>query len=145
MPSSRLLYLMASSAVFLAALVASACGDDDETAATPTAAGPTATPYSLGTTLVIRGQEVALPEGVAYTNQSPECQQEVTASSPDCADDLKLLTRGNSYILFDAGGERVIARRIEPDDEADFRPLLGLISGTTGADSSNEETQSPGP
>ncbi len=124
------------------AAAASACGGDDETGPTPTE-GPTPTPFSLGATLIIRGQEVTLPEGVAYINQTPDCQQEANASSAQCANDLKMLVRGNSYILFDPAQPRVIARRIEPEDEDDFRPLLGLIAGTSGGGTSNEE--SPGP
>lgn len=134
------LVLVAVSLVLVAA--ASACGGDSEIEATPTE-GPTPTPFSLGATLSIRGQEVTLPDGVAYINQTPDCQQEANASSPECASDLKMLVRGDSYILFDLAQPRVIARRIEPEDEGDFRPLLGLIAGASGSGTSSEA--SPGP
>jgi hypothetical protein len=91
----------------------------------------------LGSTLTIRGQQVTLPPGVTYANLSPECQGEAAASIPECLGDSKLLMRGKSYIAFEPSTPRVIARRIEPEDESDFRPLLGLIAGTTSGESSS--------
>lgn len=115
----------------LLVIAALACGGGDNGAeVTPTEA-PTPTPFSLGTFLTIRGREVPLSEGIAYVNNKAECQQEANASSDECLNDLKMLVRGNSYILFDALVPRVIARRIEPEDESDFRPLLGIIAGAT--------------
>ena len=66
-----------------------------------------------------------------YINETPDCQTEANASSPQCAADYKMLVRGDSYIIFDPSVPRVISRRIEKADEGDFRPLLGLIAGTT--------------
>jgi hypothetical protein len=116
---------------WLLALATSACGDGDEPAtASPV---PTASFYSLGTTLTIRGQEIVLPSGILYSNEAIDCQKQETALSTKCASGLKLLSRGNSYLLFDPNGPRVVARRIEQEDEADFRPLLGIIAGTSDA------------
>ena len=120
---------------------ASACGGDGKSGPTPSD-GPDTTPFSLGTTLTIRGQEVTLPEGIAYINQTLDCQREANASSAECVNDIKMLFRGDSYILFDPAQPRVIARRIELEDEGDFRPLLGLIAGTSGGTPIEE---SPGP
>jgi len=113
--------------------LAAACGGDDGDAGS----GISPTPFTLGSTLTIRGQEVTLPQGVQYINQKQQCQQPDTAFTQECLEDLKILSRGNSYIIFDPTQPRVIARRIEPEDEADFRPLLGLISGTTAGGASS--------
>lgn len=125
--------------VLLCLAAAVACGDDDGDASD----GSTPTPFPLGSTLTIRGEEVTLPPGVAYMNQTPSCQTEANAFSPNCVNDIKMLLRGNSYILFDPSAPRVVARRIEPEDESDFRPLLGLISGTTGGESPSPEAPAP--
>lgn len=122
----------------LTMLVATACGGDND----DTGAGASSTPFTLGSTLTIRGREVTLPQGVEYINQKQQCQREDTAFTQECLADLKMIMRGNSYIIFDPSSPRVIARRIEPEDEADFRPLLGLISGTSPGDTSSP-TPSP--
>lgn len=141
MRSRRSALFMALMALALFSLAAAAaCGDDDDAGET---AGPTPTPFSLGSTLTVRGQQLTLPQGVAYINQTPDCQQEANASSADCLNDLKMLVRGDSYILFDAAQPRVVARRIEPEDESDFRPLLGIISGTTGGESPAPDEPAP--
>ncbi|HET8943778.1 MAG TPA: hypothetical protein VFO59_03275 [Dehalococcoidia bacterium] len=107
---------------------------------TPTEA-PTATPFALGSSVTIRGEEFALPEGVSYINQTADCQLEANASSDTCINDFKMLVRGNSYILFDARVPQVIARLIEPQDESYLRPLLDAIEGAV--DSASPD-QSPG-
>ncbi|HET9476929.1 MAG TPA: hypothetical protein VFP63_05535 [Dehalococcoidia bacterium] len=126
---------------FSLVMAAAACGGDDDAPETTPTDVPTATPFSLGTTLSIHGQDITLPEGVAFINQTADCQAEGNASSPTCLNDLKMLVRGSSYILFDATIPRVISRRIEPEDESDFRQLLDAITGT--ADSASPD-QSPG-
>jgi hypothetical protein len=68
---------------------------------------------------------------------------EATASQPECLEDTKALTRGRSYIVFDPYTLNVIAHRIEPEDESDFRPLLDLIAGTNSGPLSS--TSSPAP
>ena len=126
----RFTSLIAWGALALLCLAAAAaCGDGGDSTE-----GPTPTPFSLGSKVTIRGQQVALPEGVIYIKQAPECQEEANASSADCLSDFKMLLRGNSYIIFEPSQPRVVARRIEPEDESDFRPLLGLIAGTTGGE-----------
>lgn len=142
MPSARSLFRFAWAAlVFSLVITASACGGDDASPkVTPTEA-PTATPYSLGSSVTIRGEEFALPEGVSYINQTADCQLEANASSDTCINDFKMLVRGNSYILFDPEGPQVIARLIEPQDESYLRPLLDAIAGI--ADGASPD-QSPG-
>ena len=143
MPFLRLPHLAWALPALLLMITASACGggDNDGVEVTPTDA-PTPTPFSLGTSVTIGGQEVPLPAGVVYMNQSAECQQEETALSDACLNDLKMLVRGNSYILFDPAAARVIARRIEPEDESDFRPLLAIIAGNTGSVTPSESPTS---
>ncbi len=146
MLSTRLLSSYAWAALVpLLLMSAAACGGGDDAAdvtATETPfLTPTPTPFSLGNSLTIRGQLVTLPEGVAYINQTPDCQVEANASSDQCLKDLKMLVRGNSYILFDAATPRMIARLIEPEDEASLRPLLDIISDTAVGAS---PTSSPG-
>ena len=119
----------------LAVLVA--CGGGGENQLAAETQTPNGTPFELGTAVTIRGQEVQIPAGATMTNQKPECQQEATALTSSCVNDLKMIARGNSYILFDPTIPRVIARLIEPEDDKDFRPLLGLISGTTGRESAS--------
>jgi hypothetical protein len=126
--------LIIASGALLLFLAGGACSGDDGSVVNTTE-GPSPTPFSLGSTLTIRDQEVTLPSGVTYANMSPECQHESTALTSDCVNDSKVLIRGKSYILFEPSTPRVIARRIEPEDESDFRPLLGLIAGTTGGES----------
>lgn len=135
-------FLVLPCAAVLGLVGAGGCGGGDEAHDIATE-GPTPTPFSLGTSLNFRGQEVALPAGVAYINQKPQCQQESTAWTGECLNDLKMLVRGDSYILFDTDPVRVIARRIEPEDETDFRPLLGLISGNPGGVSNGEGSPAP--
>ncbi len=135
LPCPTLLLIAAS--LCLALAVACGGGDGREADGTQAAGG---TPYALGPSFTIRGQEVQLPAGATMVNQKPECQQEAAALTPQCANDLKMIARGNSYILFDPTVPRVVARRIEPEDDKDFRPLLGLISGTT-----SKESASPAP
>ncbi len=134
MRGHRSALLIASGVLALLLFAAGACGgkegSDDGSVDNATDA-PSPAPSLLGSTLTIRGQHVTLPPGVAYANLSPECQGEASASSPACLDDSTVLTRGKSYIVFEPSTPRVIARRIEPEDESDFRPLLGLIAGTT--------------
>lgn len=139
MRSCRFISLAAWGALALLCLAAAAaCGDDDDASQ-----GTTPTPFSLGSNLTIRGQQVTLPQGVAYFNQELACQDEANAASADCLNDLKVLMRGDSYIIFEPATPRVVARRIEPEDESDFRPLLGLISGTTGGESPSPVAPAP--
>lgn len=120
--------------LFALAAAAACGGGDDAPEVTPTDAF-TPTPFSLGNSLTVRGQEMPIPEGVSYFNDKEECRQEASAQTDECRNGLKMLTRGDSYILFDPATPRVISRRIEPEDEADFRPLLQLITGTATGDS----------
>lgn len=128
------MFLSVMLGLFVLAAAAACGGDDDAPEVTPTDA-PTPTPFSLGNSLTIRGQDVPIPEGVSYVNEKEECRQEASAQTDECKNGLKMLTRGDSYILFDPAIPRVISRRIEPEDEADFRPLLQLITGTATGDS----------
>ena len=143
MPHARFPIILPTFILGIVCLVAVACGGGDGN--NTSTDGPTPTPFSLGSTLSIRGQQVKLADGIAYFNQTIDCQDAVDAGSPKCVNDLKMLERGQSYILFDPTQPKVIARRIEPEDEADFRPLLGLISGTTSASGAPVQTPSPSP
>ncbi len=87
-------YLAAALLTVLAVL--SACGDDDAGSSSDETPGPSPTPFVLGPTLTIRGQQVTLPDGVAYYNQKVDCQQEATANTGACVDDFKMLIRGES-------------------------------------------------
>ena len=143
MRSCRSLLLAGGGVLLLLVIAAGACGGDGgsgDASAGSAADGPSPTPFSLGSTLTIRGQQVTLPPGVTFANLSSECQVEAAAARPECLRDFKVLTRGRSYIVFEPSTPRVIARRIEPEDESDFRPLLGLIAGTTSGESSTGPT-----
>lgn len=139
---ARLFDVLAGVALASSLLIAaSACGGDDGGPEPSPTDASSPTPFSLGKTISIRGRDFELPAGIAYTNQTADCQLEANASSDNCLNDLKMLVRGDSYIIFDSVVPRVIARRIEPADESDFRPLLNAIAGTEDAASPD---QSPG-
>jgi hypothetical protein len=146
MRGRRSVFLIAWGVLVPLIFATGACGGDDSSdggSLGNATEGSSPTPFLLGSTLTIRGQQVALPPGVTYANLSPECQEEAAASTPGCLSDSKLLLRGKSYIAFDPSIPRVIARRIEPEDESDLRPLLGLISGTTSDESSSAPAPTP--
>ena len=139
---ARLFDVLAVATLAVSLLIAvSACdGDDGGPEPSPTDAS-SSTPFSLGKSVSIRGRDLELPAGVAYINQTADCQLEANASSDECLNDLKMLVRGETYIIFDPRVPRVIARLIQSADEGDFRPLLNAIAGTEDAASPD---QSPG-
>lgn len=138
---ARLFDVLAGVALASSLLIAaSACGGDDPGPETSPTDASSPTPFSLGKSISIRGKDFELPAGVAYTNQTADCQLEANASSDECQNDLKMLVRGETYIIFDPKVPRVIARLIQPADEGDFRPLLNAIAGTVDA----SPDQSPG-
>lgn len=127
MPAARLLLLPL--ALILLAALTSGCGDSDNSASSGSNVTPSpATPFTLGA-LVIRGQQVPLPEGVLVQNQSQQCASEQAATTDACANDNKLISYHMSYILLDPKVPRALARRIDPQDDSVLRPILDLIAG----------------
>jgi hypothetical protein len=77
----------------------------------------------------IRGRTVRVPPGAVLVNQDEACFTAPAATSPECQGANKILYRGETLIIFDPDPPRILARKILPEDEADFRPIVNIISG----------------
>jgi hypothetical protein len=139
--------LLAAAAVASALLVAVLQGCDDdgpgrvETEDRPAVAART--PRHLGDTLTIRGREVTLPTEATFANHKEECWTEELEATQPCIDGLKQISRGESYILYDPTGPRLVAHYIAPEDEEEFRPLADLIAGHFVDDAPGDDDGAP--
>src|SRR2546426_1095094 len=89
-------------ALFCVTTVAACSGGSSSNTSTPAGElGANASPAALPNTLTIRGQKVDFPPQTIITNQSAQCQTADTAQTDACANDIKLISLGGSFILFD--------------------------------------------
>src|SRR3989442_3496459 len=100
--------LIALVAAVLLAMLAACSGGNSSGSPTPAGElGANASPAALPNTLTIRGQKVDFPPQTVIINQTTEWQSAETAQTAACADDLKLITPGGSYIPFEPQMARV--------------------------------------
>src|SRR2546427_2843257 len=128
-------------ALFCVTTVAACSGGSSSGTSTPAGQlGANASPAALPNTLTIRGQKVDFPPQTVIINQTTECQSAETAQTAACADDLKLITLGDSYILYDPKVPRVDSKKIDPAQTAVLQPVLDLIQGRASSNSPSPST-----
>ncbi len=112
----------------MAMFVFAGCGGGS-TEQTPAATAPTPTPFTLGPTLSLGGKQITLPPGVSAIDQTPSCQTPESAGSPACINDLKIILKGYSYVIYDPVASQIVARAIRPEDAAEFAPIIAILTG----------------
>jgi len=127
-------------AVLLAMLAACSSGNSSSSPTPAGELGANASPAALPNTLTIRGQKVDFPPQTVIINQTTECQSAETAQTAACAVDLKLISLGDSYILYDPKGPRVDSKKIDPAQAAVLQPVLDLIQGRASSNSPSPST-----